>query len=697
MKSHLWLMTAVIVTLSSSCGEPEHEGPFDVTVSMVSPEDLSFINGQVMVTASATPLDELVRIEFSVVHNDEEVLSRYTDAPLCEFVLDTTTLDDGAHRVVARAVFADGSMMEDEVSVVVDNSPPQLELVGPLPGQCVFAEDELAHFVVRAFDLSLVEQMSMTVEGEVLPTVTRDVDDSFSGEIELAPYLEGTGTDDGPVELALEAVAVDALGQSSSVRTTLCIGSRLGWHSVVPVGEGGVAGLVASPAGDVVYVATEIGGVYALNAETGEEICHGDASAAMYRAPTLSPDGSAVYLGTQSGLRSGAAASCAPQWTASSGLLIQGRPAVDPTTGTIYYTNRSESGDGGLHAANPSGSVLWNRQIPGLVRSGPTVIPSLGLAVVTSDNGNIYAVSLADPSGDFVWVGETGGDLQSSATFANGTLYIGSSDFGVYAYDAASGDRVWDAPYLTDRNIQTSPAVDSEGYIYVTSQDARLYRLSPLKRLDWRYEEAIHVLYSNPVIAEGPELVFFGDTGMSGDDGIHGILHAVTMSTGEAAWTATLDGSAVVSPAVAGTRVFVGTSSGQIYAFYLTPEAAFAAWSGSGGDDDPEPEQPNCGDLGGTCQPRDCAADTEVVVDGGVCATDGESCCASRWTSVCRPYCSFEGTAAEGWYWSCDNSLIRIGECSGCDAMCVDASGLGLGEGWLNLCDRTVIAAADCP
>src|SRR6266478_4677329 len=70
------------------------------------------------------------------------------------------------------------------------------------------------------------------------------------------------------------------------------------------------------------------------------------------------------------------------------------------------------------------------------------------------------------------WSASTDGPIVSSPAVAKGIVYIGSSDWSVYAFDASTGKVRWSSP--TGGPIDSSPAV-ANGIVYVGSADHRLY------------------------------------------------------------------------------------------------------------------------------------------------------------------------------------------------------------------------------
>ena len=73
------------------------------------------------------------------------------------------------------------------------------------------------------------------------------------------------------------------------------------------------------------------------------------------------------------------------------------------------------------------------------------------------------------------WAGTTGGAVRSSPVIAAGTVYVGSRDAHLYAYDAATGAVRW--LRTTGGAIDGSPAVDGNT-VYVGSADTTLYALN---------------------------------------------------------------------------------------------------------------------------------------------------------------------------------------------------------------------------
>jgi len=79
----------------------------------------------------------------------------------------------------------------------------------------------------------------------------------------------------------------------------------------------------------------------------------------------------------------------------------------------------------------------------------------------------------------FLWEFETGGGVDSSpAIGSDGTVYVGSVDQKLYAINGKTGVKLWE---FETEGVgfagTTSPAIGSDGTVYVGSNDNRLYAI----------------------------------------------------------------------------------------------------------------------------------------------------------------------------------------------------------------------------
>lgn len=277
-----------------------------------------------------------------------------------------------------------------------------------------------------------------------------------------------------------------------------------------------------------------------------------------------------------------------------------GRITTSPTVvdGTAYLgMARPTTEQTGLYAIGTErGAVKWRHLTDDAVETAPTVVD--GTAYVGTENNTLYALDAE--TGETQWehanlprpiqdspsvVGETvyvsAGELYAlngstgaiewqtalepaarESTVVNGTAYVATSD-GVYAFDTATGEQLWNAGTGSYR-----PITVVDGLVYTVSY----YRTNTnLEALDaetgeqqWQY---LDVQDHTPTVRNGTVYV-----STSNDNGVH----AVDAETGERLWASDMLSSSGTSPTVAGDTVFVSVGPG------IGTEAFYAFDAGTG-------------------------------------------------------------------------------------------------------------------
>ena len=76
-----------------------------------------------------------------------------------------------------------------------------------------------------------------------------------------------------------------------------------------------------------------------------------------------------------------------------------------------------------------------------------------------------------------IWEFETGDAIvySSPAIGSDGTVYVGSWDKKLYAINGKSGVKLWE--FETGSSVWSSPAIGSDGTVYVGSSDKKLYAI----------------------------------------------------------------------------------------------------------------------------------------------------------------------------------------------------------------------------
>jgi len=210
----------------------------------------------------------------------------------------------------------------------------------------------------------------------------------------------------------------------------------------------------SSPAvvGGVVYIGSDDGHIYALNASSGSCVW----SLAIGRFATTSPAvvSGVVYVSVWEGRDYALNAATGTVIWNCSRKYSHSSPAV---SNGFYYVCSS----GNVTALNAStGSLIWSYYIGSNGAGSPVVVED---TVYVSDFGIVYALDAS--SGTLKWsYFMRDGNTFNSPAVANGIVYAGCEGDVFYALDASTGTQIWN--YSTGSYIRSSAAVAS-GVIYV--------------------------------------------------------------------------------------------------------------------------------------------------------------------------------------------------------------------------------------
>lgn len=176
------------------------------------------------------------------------------------------------------------------------------------------------------------------------------------------------------------------------------------------------------------------------------------------------------------------------------------------------------------------------------------------------------------------WLFETGGWVYTSpAIGSDGTIYIGSEDGKVYALDPdpAATERVkWS--FQTGDWVQSSPAIGSDGTIYIGSWDGQVYALNPdpdaINRVKWSFalgDPIAPEIYTSPAIGSDGTIYI-----VSGFGKVFA-LEPDPVATQRVKWSYdTNAGWGFSSPAIGkdGT-IYIGSWDGRVFALDPDPAA----------------------------------------------------------------------------------------------------------------------------
>lgn len=329
--------------------------------------------------------------------------------------------------------------------------------------------------------------------------------------------------------------------------------------------------------GELVYVGSNDGRVYAVRASSGAEAWNVATGGPVLARPTIVD--ADLYVPSDDGLLWKLdAASGKKIWTADvhgasvkRDLPHKGDSKYDYLAsaatideGTVYVG----SADGKLYALDAaSGAEKWKFETKGIVRSTPAIAG--GLVVFGSNDGSIYAVNMR---GELAWKKATGEAVTPSPLVHDGRVYIGSRSADVFALDAASGSVLWRVFYWFSW-VESSAAIRGST-LYVGSSDYQ--RVCAIDaddgKVKWTFDSDGSA-WSSPAVTDST--VFIGAAGVVGySANHHAAFFAIDRANGKERWRFPMepaDGDYAYgfasSPAVANGRVFVGGLDGKLYAF----------------------------------------------------------------------------------------------------------------------------------
>ncbi len=157
-------------------------------------------------------------------------------------------------------------------------------------------------------------------------------------------------------------------------------------------------------------------------------------------------------------------------------------------------------------------------------------------------------------TGTLKWKYETEYSVDSSpAIGSDGTIYVGSLDSYLYAINP-DGTLKW--RYQTGGDVRSSPAIGSDGIIYVGSGDHYLYAINPDGTLKWKYQTGNWVSSSPAIGSDGTIYVGSWDN----------YLYAINPD-GTLKWRYQTGDDVFSSPAIGSDgTVYVGSDDNYLYA-----------------------------------------------------------------------------------------------------------------------------------
>ena len=214
-----------------------------------------------------------------------------------------------------------------------------------------------------------------------------------------------------------------------------------------------------------------------------------------------------------------------------------------PTTADSknFHGNAAHTGLYSLDTETPGtgetpGDLKWKFRTGGKIFSSPVI--NKGVAFVGSEDGNCYAVHIAD--GKLKWSFSTKGPVSSSPAVYNDIVYFTSFDGYCYALNEGTGTEIWKFKTGGEKKV------GAKGLW--TMKPAGMYM-----------EDLFDFFLSSPIIEPGSEpTVFFGSS--------DGNMYAVDAASGNLKWKFKTNGLIHTSPALSDGVIFFGSWDTWFYA-----------------------------------------------------------------------------------------------------------------------------------
>lgn len=161
-------------------------------------------------------------------------------------------------------------------------------------------------------------------------------------------------------------------------------------------------------------------------------------------------------------------------WSVPHGAFTGGSMAIDAEN-TVYFQGDLGSGAGKIWAIKSDGTEKWSFPLTGSASRGGVVLASDGTLYASTKETADHFRAINSSDGSLKWSFTTGGKLSAAAAVdSDGNVYIGSEDDSLYVLDSSGTQKF---KFDTGGNIWGSPTIATDGTIYFGSYDKNLYAM----------------------------------------------------------------------------------------------------------------------------------------------------------------------------------------------------------------------------
>jgi outer membrane protein assembly factor BamB len=323
-----------------------------------------------------------------------------------------------------------------------------------------------------------------------------------------------------------------ATGAQTTTSSTAAASARnagvLMW-TVDPGAE--LRGRIAVGADGSIFFITRDGVLHGVNSK-GKEVMRRDADGS---SPALLPDGTVIAMSSKSELGA----------FSKDGAILW-HLEIGDSAGPLATTDRAiyASAGGDLVSISSGGSLNWRVNV-GSVTSAAATPDGV---VAGASRGAVTAVA---SDGAVLWTFQPDGGFSGSVAYSDDVVYAGSVSGGLYAIDSRTGNPLWHVN--AEHAVTAGPAVAPSGTIFAGSDT--IYGVTTDGQVRWK--DSTLKPGDGGLIVLGYDGAFDATT----DD-----IGAVLIGDGSKAWTSRSFGKITTAASSASGMLYVGTSTGRIFA-----------------------------------------------------------------------------------------------------------------------------------
>jgi outer membrane protein assembly factor BamB len=326
-----------------------------------------------------------------------------------------------------------------------------------------------------------------------------------------------------------------------------------------------------------IYIGSDDGNLYCLDALTGSKQWEFKTGGLIRCRPAISAGN--VYFASDDGYLYSLNASTGVQnWSYNIGNHINRiLPDLNTSTGNFWDYMQSSayidsgtiyvgSGDKNLYAIDTAGILKWKVTTNNIIRSTPCVYRN-NVYIGSWDNF-IYSFNKSD--GSLAWKYNTQGVVNSSPCIADSILYCGCRNYYLYGINANTGQ--YYCRYRYSQPYIESSATFANGFLYIgSSDDYTVFSFDTGLGVVWKCGVPSDV-WSSPVYDNGTlyiGMASYSQSSMTAKQG--GAILAINAANGKINWQLNCGktpfiGGIVSSPTVINNVVYYGSLDSNVYA-----------------------------------------------------------------------------------------------------------------------------------